>query len=110
MRRSASVGWARGGQEGRGGRTRALSGPTHFGPKSEAEMGAHGHDRTALSVWVGPLGCHFPIFLSARTRSDAGWSFGSARWRCPKVLSLNPQPRSVIAHRNTEMISNVPSL
>jgi hypothetical protein len=54
MRRSASIGWARGGQEGRGGRTRALSGPTHFGLKSEAEMGTRGQARTALSVWVGP--------------------------------------------------------
>jgi hypothetical protein len=79
MRHSASAGWARGGQEGRGGRTRALSGLTHFGPKSEAEMGAHGQARTVLSVWVGPLGCGFPIFLSVQTRSDAGWSFGSAR-------------------------------
>jgi hypothetical protein len=25
-------------------------------------MGAHGQARTALSVWVGPLGCGFPIF------------------------------------------------
>jgi hypothetical protein len=39
-----------------GGRTRALSRPTHFGPKSEAEMGARGQDRTALSIWVEPLG------------------------------------------------------
>jgi hypothetical protein len=54
------------------GRTRVLSGPTHFGPKSEAEMGARGQYRTVLSVWVGPLGCYFPIFLSARTRSNAG--------------------------------------
>jgi hypothetical protein len=38
------------------GRTRVLSGPTHFGPKSEAEMGARGHVWTALSVWVVPLG------------------------------------------------------
>jgi hypothetical protein len=65
MRRSASVGLARGGQEGRGGRMRALSGPTHFGPKSEAEMGARGQDRTVLSIWVRPLGCHFPILVSA---------------------------------------------
>jgi hypothetical protein len=72
MRRSASVGWAWGGQEGRGGRTRALSGPTHFGPKSEAKMGAHGQARTVLFVWVEPLGCDFPIFLSTWTRSDAG--------------------------------------
>jgi hypothetical protein len=72
MRRSASAGWARGGQEGRGGRTCALSGPTHFEPKSKAEMGAHGQARTALSVWVGPLGCGFPIFClrgHIRTRS-----------------------------------------
>jgi hypothetical protein len=59
---STSVGWARDRQEGRGGRTHALSGPTHFGPKSEAEMGAHGQARTVLSVWVGPLSCGFPIF------------------------------------------------
>jgi hypothetical protein len=65
MRRSASVGWARGGQEGRGERTRALSRPTHFGPKSETQIGAHREDRTALPVCVGPLGCDFPIFLSA---------------------------------------------
>jgi hypothetical protein len=52
---------ARDGQEGRGGRTRTLSRPTHFGPKSEAEIGAQGQDQTALSVWVGPLGCDFPI-------------------------------------------------
>jgi hypothetical protein len=44
-----------------------LSGPTHFMPKFEAEMGAHGQDRTVLSVWVGPLGCHFPILVSADT-------------------------------------------
>jgi hypothetical protein len=37
-----------------------------------------------LSVCVGPLGGDLPNFLSARTRSDAGWSFASARWRCPK--------------------------
>jgi hypothetical protein len=36
-----------------------------------------------LSVCVGPLGCVFPIFISARTRSDARWSNGLARWRCP---------------------------
>jgi hypothetical protein len=83
MRCSASVGWARGGQEGHAGRTRALSGPTHFKPKSEAEIGAHGQARTALSVWVRPLGCGFLIFLSVRTRSNAGWSFRSARLRCP---------------------------
>jgi hypothetical protein len=62
MRRSASIGWPRVDKRDAGGRMRVLSGPTHFGPNSEAEMGAHGHDRTALSVWVGPLGCHFPIF------------------------------------------------
>jgi hypothetical protein len=73
MRCSASVGWAMSRQEGRGGRTRALSGPTYFGPKSEAEMGAHGQARTALFVWVGPLGCGFPIFLSTRTL----WTRGS---------------------------------
>jgi hypothetical protein len=41
------------------GRTRgtcALSEPTHFRPKSKAEMGARGRIRTALSVWVVPLG------------------------------------------------------
>jgi hypothetical protein len=40
------------------GRTHALS-RTHFEPKSEAEMGARGQDQTVLSIWVGPLGCHF---------------------------------------------------
>jgi hypothetical protein len=79
MRRSASAGWARGGQEGRGGRTRRLSGPTHLGPKSETKIGVHGQARTMLSVWIGPLDCGFPIFLSALTRSDAGCSFGLAR-------------------------------
>jgi hypothetical protein len=38
----ASVGWARGGQGGGRERTRALSGPTHFGPKSETGMDACG--------------------------------------------------------------------
>jgi hypothetical protein len=39
MRQTASIGWDRGRQERRReGRT--LSGPTHFRPKSEAEMGA----------------------------------------------------------------------
>jgi hypothetical protein len=32
-------------------RTCGLSGPTHFGPKSETEMDARGRLRTALSVW-----------------------------------------------------------
>jgi hypothetical protein len=72
MRRSASVGWARGRQEGDGERTCTLSKLTYFGPKSEAEMDAHRQDRTVLSVCVGPLGYDFPIFLSARTRLDAG--------------------------------------
>jgi hypothetical protein len=52
----ASVGWARGGQGGGRERTRGLSGPTHFGPKSETGMGAHGRLRTTLSIWVAPLG------------------------------------------------------
>jgi hypothetical protein len=55
----ASVGWARGGPGGGGERTRMLSGPTRFGPKSETEMGARGRLRTSLSVWVAPLGCVF---------------------------------------------------
>jgi hypothetical protein len=38
------------------GRTCGLSKPTHFRPKSEAEMGACARDQTMLSVWVGPLG------------------------------------------------------
>jgi hypothetical protein len=38
------------------GRTRGLSGSKHFGPKSETEMGACGCVRTALSVWIAPLG------------------------------------------------------
>jgi hypothetical protein len=58
------------------GRTRALSGPTHFGPKSVTEMGACGQDRTPMSVCVGPLGCDSPIFLSARTHSDLGGQMG----------------------------------
>jgi hypothetical protein len=37
-------------------RTRGLSGPMHFGPKSETGMGAHGRLRTTLSVWVAPVG------------------------------------------------------
>jgi hypothetical protein len=37
------------------GRTRALSGLTHSGPKSETEMGARGRVQTTLSVWVMPL-------------------------------------------------------
>jgi hypothetical protein len=36
-------------------RTRGLSGPTHFEPKSETGMGAHGRLQTTLSVWVTPL-------------------------------------------------------
>jgi hypothetical protein len=32
-----------------------------------------------LSVCVSPLGGDLPIFLSARTCTDAGWSFASAR-------------------------------
>jgi hypothetical protein len=60
MRRYASVGWARGGQEGRGGRTHVLSGSTHFGPKSEAKMDAHGQART---VCLGrAAGLQFPHF------------------------------------------------
>jgi hypothetical protein len=50
-----SVGWARGGQGGARGRTRGLSRPTHFGPKSETRMGARGRLWIALSVWVAPL-------------------------------------------------------
>jgi hypothetical protein len=38
------------------GRTRGLSGPLHFGPKSEIEMGVRRRVRTVLSVWVVPLG------------------------------------------------------
>jgi hypothetical protein len=37
------------------GRTRRLSGPTHFGPKSKTEMGTRGYIRTTLSVWIIPL-------------------------------------------------------
>jgi hypothetical protein len=96
MRRSASVGWARGGQEGRGGRggggvvgMRALSGPTHFGPKFEAEMSAYGQGRTVLSVWVGPLDCGFSIFLSAQTHSDAGVIV----WVGPLKMALGDIPK-----------------
>jgi hypothetical protein len=32
---------------------------------------------------VGPLEAVLPIYLSARTCSDNGWSFGLARWRWP---------------------------
>jgi hypothetical protein len=51
----ACVGWAWGGQGGAPGRTRELSGPTHFGLKSETRMDARGHVWTALFVWVAPL-------------------------------------------------------
>jgi hypothetical protein len=40
----------------------------------------NGSTEPPLSVCVGPLGCDLPIFLSARMRSDAGWSFASTRW------------------------------
>jgi hypothetical protein len=43
---------------GRTRRTHGLSGPTNFGPKSETEMGARGHVRTTLSVWVALLHGH----------------------------------------------------
>jgi hypothetical protein len=57
------------------GRTRRLSEPAHFGPKSETEMGARGR---CLGCPVGPSA------LSAWTRSNTRWSNGSACWRCPK--------------------------
>jgi hypothetical protein len=38
------------------GRTRELSEPMHFGPKADAKMGARGHVRAVMSVWVEPLG------------------------------------------------------
>jgi hypothetical protein len=43
-----------------------------FRAKSETKMGARGQDQTVLSVWVRPLGCHFPILIFVRMRSDAG--------------------------------------
>jgi hypothetical protein len=49
-------------------RTRGLSGPTHFGPKSEIGMGPRGRLRTALSVWVIPLGRVFCPRERVRTR------------------------------------------
>jgi hypothetical protein len=64
----ASVGWALGGQ-GRRERTRGLSGPMHFGPKSETGMGARGRLRTTLSVWVASLGRVFCPHERVRTRS-----------------------------------------
>jgi hypothetical protein len=51
----ASIGWARGGQGGGHERMRGLSGTTHFGPKSETGMGAHGRLRITLSIWVALL-------------------------------------------------------
>jgi hypothetical protein len=68
----------------------------YFGSKSEAKIGAHGQARTVLSVWVGLLGCGFPIFLSTRTLLDAMWSFGSARWRFRKALSHQAEDGAAI--------------
>jgi hypothetical protein len=52
MRQTAFIGWYRGGQEGRPGRTRALSWRTHFESKSDVKMDARGRDQTMLSVWI----------------------------------------------------------
>jgi hypothetical protein len=75
MRRSASVGWVRGGQEGRGERTRVLSELTHFGPKSEAEMGAHGQDRTAVCLRRATelRFSHFPVRADTFGRGVVEW-------------------------------------
>jgi hypothetical protein len=56
-------------EEGNGfERTRGLSGLTHFGPKSETGTGARGRVRTALSIWVAPLGRVFCPRGRVRTR------------------------------------------
>jgi hypothetical protein len=47
--------------------TRGLSGPMHFGPKSETGMDARGHVPTALSVWIAPLGHVFSPREHVRT-------------------------------------------
>jgi hypothetical protein len=44
--------------------------------------------RPPRSICVGPLEALLPIYLSAWTVSDSGWSFGSARWRCPNFPYL----------------------
>jgi hypothetical protein len=47
--------------------------------------------RPPQSVWVGPLKTLLPIYLSARTVSDSGWSFGSfgsVRWKKKGLLAL----------------------
>jgi hypothetical protein len=45
----------------------------------------NGSVRPPLSICIGPLGCDLPIILSARTRSDAGWSSASVRCRCSNL-------------------------
>jgi hypothetical protein len=42
-----------------------------------------------LSVWIEPLSWPFCVFVSVRTRMDAGYLFASVRWRCPIACILN---------------------
>jgi hypothetical protein len=41
-----------------------------------------------------PVGNTFTYFLSVRTCSDTACPFGSARWRCPKVLQAISRGRA----------------
>jgi hypothetical protein len=70
------------------GRTRELSEPMHFGPKADAKMGARGHVRIVLSVWVEPLGRLLCPRGLVRMRSiHLGWPTGDAlNFRVPGLL------------------------
>jgi hypothetical protein len=64
-------------------------------------------------VCVGPLGRVFPIFLSARTRSEARLSNRLARWRCPNRPKRRDETRGRAAlplHPQTGLASHPKTL
>jgi hypothetical protein len=83
-RRGVAARWAMGGHQKARVNACADSSPIRSDPFCSHIWAEKGSVGPRLSVWVGPLGWLFPIFLSAWMCSDARCPFGSARWRCPK--------------------------
>jgi hypothetical protein len=67
------------GGRGASGRTCDMSRFVRLDPNIEQIRDTNRSSMDSLSIWVAPLGAVLPIFLSVRTRSDRGWSFGFAR-------------------------------
>jgi hypothetical protein len=78
-RRSATVRWGRVGHEEARADACANRSLVCLDPSLSYIWVGNGSPGPRLSVYISPLGCDLPIFLSARTRSDTRWSFASAR-------------------------------